>query len=561
MIEDDGRRSDPFLDSSDQDSENVEEERERESDFGSAIGLGKRTSPPELRRLLGLAWPQTLSIFCTNATTFTDTAVLGRYGTDELAASSYAGIWIMLTYCLFNGFTSATATLSSQSLGAKNYRLTGIWLQTGIVCGLLMAPPVALSWWFVGDLLRATGYVEDHLCHLASQFSRTMVLKIVPDIVLSVIIEWLIAQEIVRPIAWINLVFLGLNFGLNILFVYGIHGVWSGLGFIGSPLATSVTTILKLVCTVVWMRCREWPTLRVGFAPSQALQYERVAKFLAQALPSGLSMLVENLQFMLVTVWAGHFGETSLAAHSAMLDIFTVLTAGMYGLGDACTVRVGSELGSGNAVGARKVAKLTFFCMIATGVVVGVVFFAVADSIGSVFSNDSGVQRIAKDLSCLVGGLYLMLCLLYASFSVLRGQGRPGIAAISMLVGAWGIAIPLGWVLGFGELGLTSMGVLGLWWGMAGGYGTCALIMSFMVVRSDWSKLSIEAQKRSEKTVDSGVLKGSDEWAQEPSNWNSFADSHLRQSGMSEKLLGSAGLLGNASPRDDADDGAPYREV
>ena len=56
MIEDDARRSDPFLDSSDQDSENVEEERE--SDFGSTIGLGKRTSPPELRRLLGLAWPQ-----------------------------------------------------------------------------------------------------------------------------------------------------------------------------------------------------------------------------------------------------------------------------------------------------------------------------------------------------------------------------------------------------------------------------------------------------------------------------------------------------------------------
>ena len=44
---------------------------------------------------------------------------------------------IMLTYCLFNGFTSATATLSSQSLGAKNMNLTGIWLQTGIFCGLV----------------------------------------------------------------------------------------------------------------------------------------------------------------------------------------------------------------------------------------------------------------------------------------------------------------------------------------------------------------------------------------------------------------------------------------
>ena len=164
--------------------------------------------------------------------------MLGRFGTDELAASSYAGIWIMLTYCLFNGFTSATATLSSQSLGAKNLALTGIWLQTGIFCGLLMAPPVALSWWYIGDLLRATGSVEGHLCDLASTFGRTMVLKIVPDIILSVIIEWLIAQEIVRPIAWINLIFLAVNLGLNILFVYGVSGVWDGLGFTGSPLGT-----------------------------------------------------------------------------------------------------------------------------------------------------------------------------------------------------------------------------------------------------------------------------------------------------------------------------------
>ena len=63
-----------------------------------------------------------------------------------------------------------------------------------------------------------------------------MVIKIVPDIVLSVLLDWLIAQEIVRPIAFINLVFLGLNFGLNILFVYGISGELSISNLAASPL-------------------------------------------------------------------------------------------------------------------------------------------------------------------------------------------------------------------------------------------------------------------------------------------------------------------------------------
>ena len=51
MIEDDERRSDLLMDSSDQESADDEQ---RGSDFGSIIGLGKRKSPPELRRLLRL---------------------------------------------------------------------------------------------------------------------------------------------------------------------------------------------------------------------------------------------------------------------------------------------------------------------------------------------------------------------------------------------------------------------------------------------------------------------------------------------------------------------------
>ncbi len=55
---------------------------------------------------------------------------LGRLGTDYLAASSLAQIWIIVSsYWLWQSFTGTLNTLCSQAYGAKNLPLVGIWLQ------------------------------------------------------------------------------------------------------------------------------------------------------------------------------------------------------------------------------------------------------------------------------------------------------------------------------------------------------------------------------------------------------------------------------------------------
>ena len=85
-----------------------------------------------------------------------------------------------------------------------------------------------------------------------------------------------------------------------------------------------------------------------------------------------------------------------------------------------------------------------------------------------------------------------------SGFAILRGQGRPGVAAIAMLFGAWGLAVPLAWLFGLHQ----NHGVVGLWWGMAVGYGTAAFIMSVMVLRSDWEQESRNTRKRVEAEGD-----------------------------------------------------------
>jgi len=66
-----------------------------------------------------------------------------------------------------------------------------------------------------------------------------------------------------------------------------------------------------------------------------------------------------------------------------------------------------------------------------------------------------------------------------------------------MLVGLWGISVPLAWVFGF-RWPDGGHGLVGVWWGLIAGYLTMTLSMCFFVLRSDWELYANQAKARAE---------------------------------------------------------------
>ena len=58
-----------------------------------------------------------------------------------------------------------------------------------------------------------------------------------------------------------------------------------------------------------------------------------------------------------------------------------------------------------------------------------------------------------------------------------------------------GLAVPIAYVLAFP----AGYGLLGLWYGMCCGYGSIALMLGAVVLRSDWPEHARRAQARAEK--------------------------------------------------------------
>jgi len=209
---------------------------------------------------------------------------------------------------LWQGFGDALISLVSQAIGAGNNsplcmvltltltltlilhggnpRLAGIWFQTALFTICLGSLPVGLVWWYTGDILALSQSGSENVRDLATTFSRYSLLWLLPDAAFAAFYQFLNAQQLVRPTIGINVFFVLYNLGMNVLLVHGGFG-FAGLGFVGSPLATASTKILRGF-TVVWWVCyvkglhkntwHEWT--------SASISKERLGTFLEQAIPN-----------------------------------------------------------------------------------------------------------------------------------------------------------------------------------------------------------------------------------------------------------------------------------
>ena len=66
-----------------------------------------------------------------------------------------------------------------------------------------------------------------------------------------------------------------------------------------------------------------------------------------------------------------------------------------------------------------------------------------------------------------------------------------------MLVGLWGLSVPLAYIFAF-RWPDDGIGLVGVWWGLVAGYAAMTLAMTFFVLRSDWDFYAEQAQLRSE---------------------------------------------------------------
>ncbi|KAL8143567.1 hypothetical protein V2J09_016599 [Rumex salicifolius] len=244
-----------------------------------------------------------------------------------------------------------------------------------------------------------------------------------------------------------------LSWALVLRFGFGLHG---------AAMAENISWWLLVLAQIVYVVSGYFPESWTGFSLSAFTSlYEFVKLSLASAV------ILECWYPTVVILLVGLLPNPQIAVDSISICMNLQLWAMFISLGfsAAVSVRVGNELGAGNA----KAAKFSVVVTVITSTIVGVVLaasvIATADYFPVMFSNDPEVIRDTVQL-----GYYLAVNILISSIQpvlhgVAVGAGWQNAVAVVNIVSYYVIGLPVGMLLGF----KGNFGVKGMWIGMLAG--------------------------------------------------------------------------------------------
>jgi len=416
---------------------------------------------PDIKTLLNLAWPVVISRVGILTLGITDTVMVGRYASEQLA---YLGIGMVpsnIYILIMIGLLMGTPVLVSNRFGAQEYDKTGqVWwnaLPWGFFIGL-----VGMVFCFFGEeFLLLTGQTPE-LAEAGGRISVIAGLSLPLAAIHMTTGFFLEGIRNPRPGMAIMIAANIINIFANYIMVYGLYGV-PEMGAEGSIWATFIVRCAQVaaILSYVWFFLdHEKYGVRkpqINWAAGRDLRRIGYA--------SGISMGLENTAFNVLVLFAGFLGTVAVAAHVIMINVFALFFMMGLGFGVATSVSVGNAYGAGDMEAVKRWAWLGLSVQTMVMVVAGVLQFFTADISAAFFSEDPAVIGLAAALIAWVSiGIVFDTGQSLVSMS-LRARGDTWIPTLIHFIAYGVVMIPLAYVmifpLGRGAMGLADGVILG----------------------------------------------------------------------------------------------------
>lgn len=423
----------------------------------------------ELLTIARLSLPVIVTQLATMMLGVVDNLMLGRLSVDALNASSLGRVWVMGTYLVAVGLVFGIDPFVSQAHGAGDGRAVGRALQRGLIIALAVSVPLAVLWCFTERVLVLFGQ-DPQLAQQAQRYALAQLPGLPFLLSFNALRQYLQGRGIVAPAMWVVLGANLVNALGNWILIFGKLGA-PALGVVGAGVATGVTEcamFAMLLLVIVRGKLHEsaWtPWSRESFAPAGLWAVIRVGA------PVALTIGLEMWAFQIATLWSGRLGETSLAAHTIVLNLASVSFMVPLGISIGAAARIGNLIGAGRGEDAQKAAQVAFVMGASVMALSALVFLFGRHWLPAAYTSDGSVLALAAAVLPIAAAFQLFDGLQVVGCGILRGMGRALPGALINLLGYYALALPFAFVFGLrGEHGLR-----GVWWGLSLGLAAVAL--------------------------------------------------------------------------------------
>ena len=432
------------------------------------------TVGPIFKHFRTLAIPMAIGMVFTTLYNVVDTFYAGMLSTEAQAGLAISFQVFFLVVALGFGLNSALSALVGKALGEKRAGQAKRIACQGISYSVIASLALAILGVFVGpkliSMISAPGEYRD-----AGIAYFYLLLLGTPGFLIAFGANGILgAQGDMKSMQRAQMVAFFANLVLNPLLIFGIPGVWEGIGFNGIAASTviSQTGVMLYILRQVMKSDVMLDVQELVFKP----RVKWIWEVTQQALPTAFTMIVMMMAGFVVQYFLKGFGGSAVAAYGVGLRVEQLILLPGFGLTGALLPIVAQNYGARNF---DRVREAVMFCCkagVALMFVGSLVLWVAAPYLMAIFSNDPEVIRIGAQYLRVDGFILPVYLVLFAMNSLLQALQKPiwtlwiGIfrQAIGVLLFVWLF------------VSVFNMGTLGVWLGIAVAV-TLGLVMSIVV--------------------------------------------------------------------------------
>lgn len=408
-----------------------------------------------------LAIPAAFGMLFATLYNVVDVYFAGLLSTDAQAglAIGYQAFFVLMAVGF--GLGSALSALVSNAKGSKDEGQTQVFIAQGLTFGVIATVVSMVIGWLLGPHLIALVSEPGAYRDAATGYFRWLIIAL-PGFFMAYGGNGILqAHGDSRSMQRALMIAFFANIALNPLFMFGIPGVWGGMGFNGIAVATVISqtgVMLFIVSRIMRLAVMQSVALS-AFRPVRA----HFAQITAQLIPASSAMMVMFVSGFVVQFALKEFGAHAVAGYGVALRIEQILLLPVLGMTGALLPIAGQNFGAQDYDRVR--AALRFCWMTGFGMTVvatPILLFGGALAM-SVFTDDPDVIRVGASYLAVDAFLFPVYMMLFSINSLLQALKKPiWTLWISIYRQGFGVAFFI-WVF----IGLLDFTVWGVWLGIA----------------------------------------------------------------------------------------------
>jgi putative MATE family efflux protein len=385
----------------------------------------------------------------------------GRLSTDAQAGLAIGFQAFFILMAVGFGLSSALSALVSNAKGSKDAEQTQTFIAQGLIYGVTATVVLMIVGWFLGPILITLVSEPGAYRDAALGYFHWLIFAL-PGFFLAYGGNGILqAHGDSRSMQRALTVAFFVNIGLNPLLMFGIDGVWGGMGFNGIAVATifSQTAVMLFIISRILKLDAMQSVTRASFRPI----HDIFAQITAQLIPASSAMMVMFVSGFVVQFALKEFGGAAVAAYGVALRIEQILLLPVLGMTGALLPIAGQNFGAKDFDRVRAALRFCWMTGFAMAVVATPVLLFAGGWAISLFSDDPEVIRIGSSYLRVDAFLFPIYMMLFSINSLLQALKKPiWTLWISIYRQGFGVAFFI-WVF----ISVLDFSVWGVWLGIA----------------------------------------------------------------------------------------------